>query len=72
MKIAEYKEQFRLRLAKYRPEVVLYEEKASWTKHVNESSSHGIFGTASRSVSFDVCIPRLTLVGQTPLVRLHV
>lgn len=60
MRIAEHKEEFRMRLAKYRPEIVLCEEEASWNKHVNESGSNGIFGTASRSVDFGVRIPRLT------------
>ena len=57
MRIAEYKKEFRIRLAKHCPEVVLYEEEVWWNKHVNESSLHGSLGTASRSVTtfnFDV------------------
>ena len=49
-RIAEYREEFRMRLERIRPEIVLYEEEALWNKHVNESSSHGDYDTVSRSV----------------------
>ena len=39
-----------MRLEKIRPGIILYEEKALWNKHVNESSSHGDYDTVSRSV----------------------
>lgn len=38
-----------MRLEKVRPGIILYEEKALWNKHVNESSSHGDYDTVSRS-----------------------
>ena len=56
MRIAEYREEFKMRLEKIRPGVILYEEEALWNKHVNESSSQGDYDTVSRSVIVFGCV----------------